>query len=193
MNKNAALQNVMIDFFSVLFVLFFTLFILAIVYLSEEQSKKKIIDSDGLIRVTIEWNKESDSDIDLHIITPLDHSKECYFRNTSFGGVVLDLDDRGHATDTSQDIFGNTITIRQNKEVAKFREVFDGEYIIFVHGWRVPSSGEKVTYKIVDLTKNQIIDAGELEISHGGEIGTLARLICKDKNVVEVNHMEYSR
>jgi len=109
---------------------FVFLFVLSFLMINDPE-KKSEIEQKAEYMIVLDWDDESDSDIDLWVETP--HGK-VGFMNPQVGSVFLDKDDLGHRNDTYSSMGSSkSEVVYINREIVNIRAFEPGEYIVNAH------------------------------------------------------------
>ena len=130
---------------------FVVLFVLALLLINPI-TKKSDIPSKAEIMLTLEWDDESDDDIDIWVQGPL-MGAPISFQNRHSGSMHLDRDDLGRTSDIMM-IDGEKIVIKINREVVTMRGIAKGDYYINIHVYNKPGNSEPTKYTITLLDVN---------------------------------------
>jgi hypothetical protein len=180
MIRKFPIDRIILDTMTVLFVLFCALF--AIESLQEKAQKvNKAIDiasPNGRILVELEWNPESDSDIDMWVKAPKDEMPVGYSR-TSDKMSSYERDDKGKTNDFSH----------FNYEVTTIRNLVPGIYVVDVHAFALRDEGPtlvKVRASISYLGAAMVIATKELALTaKGQELTAFSFELDENSNLVE--------
>lgn len=152
-------------------------------------SNKAEIKSKAEFLIVLDWNAESNSDIDLWVRDP--GRNVVSFRERQAGAMHLDKDDMGSITDTFRGADGKEVRVPVNQEVVTLRGIVPGEYVVNTHLYRLSSSGNEihpVTVQIIKLNPYQIISSEKINLSVQGEEVTVLRFtVDADGNVKSTN------
>lgn len=88
------------------------------------------VESKDAFMINLDWNSETNYDIDLYIRNP--EGDVIYFRHKETPWGTLERDDLGKKNDTME-INGESIVYNINREVLHLRQLIPGEYTINVH------------------------------------------------------------
>jgi len=169
---------------------FVFLFVLSFLMINDPE-KKSEIEQKAEYMIVLDWDDESDSDIDLWVETP--HGK-VGFMNPQVGSVFLDKDDLGHRNDTYSSMGSNkSEVVYINREIVNIRAFEPGEYIVNAHfyGGRksdtmfTTTNNKKaidiltLTVSIYKLNPYSIVHTAEKKFSRIGQEETFARFTIK--------------
>lgn len=177
-------------FNDLLFLLIFTFLFMLIVMLKPitETKKKSEVEPKAEFLITLEWEKNSDGDVDLWAQGP--GNDIVFFRSRESGNMHLDRDDLGTSTDTIM-IDGETQIINLNRETITIRGIAPGWYIINIHYYR--SSGEKslqTTVNVIKINPYQSVQISEILLIDQGEEHTIIRFkLDKEGKIIEKNYL----
>jgi hypothetical protein len=164
-----------IDFLFILLLTFISLFMLSLILINPVANKAEI-KSKAEFLIVLDWNANSNSDIDLWVQDP--GKNVVSFREKQAGAMHLDKDDMGAITDTFRGPDGKEIKVPINQEVVTLRGIMPGEYTVNTHLYRLSNSGEEinpVTVQIIKLNPYQIISSEKIDLSVQGEETTVLR------------------
>lgn len=162
------------NFFAIMMKLFAFLFIFYAMLITQQKPKEGNVIEKAEYIITMEWDDNSMSDIDLWVSDP--KGGIVFFGRKSINFLNLDRDDLGGSTDTV-DVDGEKKIIPINREVVTIRGIIKGEYIVNAFVYRVSErdSEHKIKVKVVRLNPYKEIYSGT-EILHSlGEERTLVR------------------
>ena len=112
--------------------LFFAMmFIVSIIYMNKKEPDAKKVDIRAEYIITLSWDKEVKSDIDLWLEDPANNL--VFYQRKTDGFMALKRDDIGHSDDTVTLPNGDVIKYSENRETITIRKVIPGEYICNVH------------------------------------------------------------
>lgn len=124
----------------------FTLLLFLTVALSEEITRRGLVDPKAEFLITATWPEQRRDDVDLWVQDPSGQTVS-YLRREA-GLMHLDRDDRGDVTDTVE-IEGRKIVHPINQEIVSLRAVAAGEYIVNLYLYRAANEGPvPVTVKL---------------------------------------------
>ena len=160
---------------------FVVLFILAFLMINPVADKGKI-DPDGLIMITLRWDKYSAKDMDLWVKGP-DRTIVSY-QSKDGRYIILDRDDLGGAND--QIIVNGVVkTIARNLETVMITDLQDGEYVVNVHHFASAAGEIVVDVEVIGLLPYRIWFTGNATLTARREV-TLVTFVVKDGRVVDV-------
>lgn len=170
---------------------FVFLFVVSFLMINEPE-KKSEIEQKAEYMIVLDWDDESDSDIDLWVETP---RGKVGFMNTQVGSVFLDKDDLGHRNDTYSTSMGSgeSKVIHINREIVNIRAFEPGEYIVNAHFYggrdkdgRFNTMGNEnvadiltLTVSIYKLNPYSIVHTAEKKFSRVGQEETFGRFTIK--------------
>lgn len=160
-------------------ILFLFIFSILLISVKETTENKSQIVQKGEFMIVLEWNKDSEDDLDLWIKDPT--GKLVWFRHKDNGLTNLDRDDTGDEVSKS---------IKINREVAFVRGIMPGEYIVNVQVYR-KSGDTKLPYtvNVYKINPFQIIKSYESYVLYMGEEHTIVRFHVDDKgSVSDINN-----
>lgn len=120
--------------------------------------------------ITIEWDDNSRSDIDLWMKGPNDEIIS--FSNKSQNGIFLDRDDLGYDSDVITLKDGTTRIINVNQETITIRGFQPGDYVFNAHFYRGAQS-EKIKVIVIKLEPYKIVYTGNIVLEKTGQEKTL--------------------
>lgn len=164
-----------IDFLFILLLTFISLFMLSLILINPVANKAEV-KSKAEFLIVMDWNAESNSDIDLWVRDP--NKNIVSFREKQAGPMHLDKDDMGAITDMYRGPDGKEVKVPINQEVVTLRGVMPGEYTVNAHLYRLSSSGEPVnpvTVQVIKLNPYQIISTEKINLTVQGEEVTAVR------------------
>jgi hypothetical protein len=82
--------------------------------------------------ITLEWDKESDDDLDIWVEDP--EGRLVFFKRPQDGLMHLDRDDYGRSNDLIKTDEG-IVQVFENKESVSIRGIIPGEYVVNVHAY----------------------------------------------------------
>ena len=177
-----------IDFLFILLLTFISLFMLALILINPVANKAEI-KSKAEFLIVLDWNAESNSDLDLWVRDPAKNIVS--FREKQAGTMHLDKDDMGAITDIYRGADGKEIKVPINQEVVTLRGIAPGEYTVNTHLYRLSKSGEPVnpvTVQVVKLNPYQIVATEKINLSVQGEEVTVIRFtVDADGKVTSTN------
>lgn len=148
-------------------------------------TKQGAVDPPVKLVVSMEWNEENDTDVDLYLMGP--DGIKIYYANKNNGHINLKRDDRGISTEgfTIDGVFHPLLL---NYESATITQLMDGWYVINVHLFNTPDKGapESATIKVLDVEKAQFIFEDTVEVSYKQEVTVLSFKVV-DGEIVEMD------
>lgn len=171
--------------FTLLFSFMFML-ILVLKPIIEEKKISEIIPKAEFL-IVLEWDKKSNSDLDLWVKGP--NGNIIFFRNRESGNMHLDRDDLGFSTDSVT--IGNEVTILDiNREILTLRGIVPGWYIVNIHFYRKAEEKVNASIDVMKINAFQIIERKEFILTYQGEeITTVRFLLNSEGQVIEKNNL----
>lgn len=146
----------MLDLFLLLAMSFAVLFVIAFILIKPVDPKKKDIELEEHMLVKLEWDDNTNIDLDLWLMSP--DGTIVSFRSKDKGGMVLERDDLGTGNDWIP-VDGEMKIVPDNTEVARLKRLVDGTYYISVHYYSNRQAGrpeaEPFTVTIYDGQKHK--------------------------------------
>lgn len=189
---------------------FICLFMLSFLMMSKKiEEKSNKIESKAELVITITWDKDSKNDVDAYVEDPLGNL--VFFRAKEKGLMHLDRDDFGLTNDTIMMGDGNTVTVRENREIVSLRGIVPGEYIINVHMYAERDKAEKTqvtvklekinpTFKTIALKEVELGITGDektafrFTLDNAGDatnINELSKELAKTKMPISIQYPQY--
>ena len=135
--------------------------------------------------VEIEWDEDSDRDIDLFVKGPTGNT--VFYASKENGYIVLERDDLGKANDTYT-LNGESITVRRNYEIVNFTDLPPGEYVINVLYFSSQGDPLSVKFNVRTLSPHLIIHSGEVEnLSPRNERTLVSFVVGEDGKIIDIN------
>ena len=152
-----------------------------------ENTSKANVKSTAQFTITMEWENNDPSDVDLYVQNPL--GQICFFNNRDFPLTNLDRDDRGDVSDTIQLPDGGIMSFKENKEVISIRGLVPGEYIVNVHQFaaRSPVSNVKGAVEKLNPSVRKVFQKDVQLTQNGQEIHICRFVIDENGDVIDVN------
>lgn len=171
--------------------IFVTLFVLSFILISVEKKKDDSTRIIGEFLITMEWDSESNSDIDLWVEDPVGGFVSFRRRETNLS--ILDRDDLGKRSDKIQTPFG-IIQVNDNRELVTLKGFTVGEYIVNAHSYlKSDIDPVKVSIKLEKLNPYQLITVKELTFENSGQEKTAFRFtLDKDGKVTDISTLNRS-
>lgn len=164
-----------IDFLFILLLSFISWFMLAML-LVNPISKLSEIENKAEFLIILEWNSDSENDVDLWVQDPLGNILS--FRNKSIGLMNIDKDDLGVKNDTIVLAEGTKQIIRMNREVASIRGKVPGEYIINVNLYtKNDENPSYVKVQMIQVNPYKLVLEENVVLNDTGEEITINRII----------------
>lgn len=164
-----------IDFLFILLLSFISWFMLAML-LVNPISKLSEIENKAEFLIILEWNSDSENDVDLWVQDPLGNILS--FRNKSIGLMNIDKDDLGVKNDTIVLAEGTKQIIRMNREVASIRGKVPGEYIINVNLYtKNDENPSYVKVQMIQVNPYKLVLEENVVLNDIGEEITINRII----------------
>lgn len=169
---------------------FVMLFIIAFLLINPI-SKKADIPNKSEVIIILEWNKESNSDIDLWV--QRDDNNPVGFTNKQSAPLHLSRDDLGSKNDIVF-INGKKEVIKQNREVITVRGIVPGDYYITIHGYNVDADNDRdvIKVRVIDVNpyKEQYVKTYDITFT-GQKINAPGFTLDSEGNITEI--WEHSR
>ena len=158
--------------------LFVFVFMMLIIKSKMKEETDKNIESAGLFIIIVNWNDESNDDVDTYVRDPAGNL--VFFRSKEKGLMHLDRDDLGARNDTLNEA-GDEIAVKKNEERIIIRGIIPGEYIVNVHMYAKNDWGPTpVTIKLVRLIgDDQEVFKNEVTFWNDNEEKTAFRFTLK--------------
>jgi len=135
--------------------------------------------------VEIEWDEDSDRDIDLFVKGPT--GTTVFYGSKENGYIVLERDDLGKANDTYT-LNGESITVRRNYEIVNLTDLPPGEYVINVLYFSSRGDPLSVKFNVRTLSPHLIIHSGEVEnLSPRNERTLVSFVVGEDGKIIDIN------
>lgn len=115
---------------------FVFLFVIAFLMINPP-TKKADIPTKAEFMIVLEWDEESEADIDLWI--QRDDNDKIGYNNKESSVLHLERDDLGRISDTVN-INGEISVVKVNREVITIRGIVPGEYFVGIHYYKSPGS-----------------------------------------------------
>lgn len=164
MNKTTA--TVFLDMVLSVCMMLTVMFILAMVQMNPSK-KNGDIDLKAELTVSMEWDGNSDSDVDLLVHSPAGLT---FYGNRDNKGVSLERDDLGTMSDRIQLADGSTEVIKDNWERTTVRKLTPGSYDISVLMYKKRDAlPQKVKIKVEALNPYRVIAVKEVELTVDSE------------------------
>ena len=183
--KNYRSNLAFIDLLFNLLVGFVSLFVLAFLLINPVAKTGKI-DPDIELMISMEWDDERRTDIDLWVKGPTGNT--VYFGKKNNGYLHLDRDDLGTSNDSVL-VNGVHQIIKRNKEVANIRGIIPGEYVVNVHwyGKYGQEGPEPVKIELYDMKPFKIVLVKEVILpEHKSERTAFSFVVDKEGNVSDI-------
>lgn len=166
------------------------LFVLSFLLISIENKKSQNLESKAEFVITVEWDKDSEYDVDSYCEDPLGNLVA--FMRREQGLMSLNRDDTGFGGDRINTPNG-TYEYKINREQVQIRGIIPGEYTFNVHLYsnRGNSDPIKVYVKLEKMNPYSIQAAKEVELNHvGHEITVFRFTVNEDGNIENVNNLQ---
>lgn len=162
---------------------FVSLFILCFILINPVAKTGKI-DPVTQIMVTMRWDDNSRTDIDLWVKAP---TKTVGYTNKDGSYLILERDDLGITTDRYI-IDGKEHTVKRNIETITINDIVPGEYVINIHfyGPSVSKDIEKVHVELLDLHPFSIVFAADTKVSYNEETTIVTFVVNDLGNIVDM-------
>ena len=194
----------MMDTLFNLLIIFISLFLLSMMMVNPKKKEQAAQTTKAEFLITLEWDKESKDDVDLHVMDPA--KNKCFFSRREQGLMNLDRDDLGKENDVIITPYG-TFKFDENREMISLRGgTIPGEYVVNVHLYR--KDGTALDDGTVSDDKSRKINVWvtlekmnpyilqykrTITITRQGEERTMFRFVVDDKGVVSnVNELNKS-
>lgn len=135
------------------------------------------------LMVELEWDPESDSDIDIWMRGP--DQSWVGFNNKDGTYMTLERDDRGKASDQVV-INGMSTELKQNYEVIRLSQLPIGEYVVNVHNFKATGNAESVKVKISKMDPFEISYSGSVSVSPKQEVTLISFTVANDGNITDL-------
>lgn len=140
--------------------------------------------------ITIEWDNESENDVDIWLKLP-DQTVLFFNNKDSRNGIFLERDDLGAVNDIRITEDGELKTIKINKEVVTFRAIIPGDYTVNVHGYALNKDplrrNEKVKVSVIRINPLSIVLEKDIVIEHGQEVTAWNFTMDQHGKILNVN------
>ena len=175
-----------VDFLFILLLAFISMLILALLLINPV-TKESEVERKAEYIIVLEWDKESEDDVDLWVRNPL--KKHVSFRNKVEGLMHLDKDDLGTINDTLVLPDGTRQGIHLNREVVTLRGWHEGEYVINVHMFNkrttIPTN---ITVQMIKINPYKILFEEKVVMLKRGEEMTIRRItLNKLGDIIDTN------
>ena len=126
------------------------MFFLAFLQIQDPAKKKKDIESNNLVLISMAWS--TDVDIDLHVQLP--DKRKVWFSSREAPPVHLDVDVVGWRH--YEDDFGSEL-LKDNEEIVSIREIVSGEYLVSAHYFSHHNIPTEVTITIQNVKLGTVV------------------------------------
>ena len=195
MNRNnSSIFTSFTDMAMCLLLLFICLFALTFIFMSKKVEQSKKVDAKAEFVITIEWPKESESDVDSYLEDPA--GNVAFFRAREVGLIHLDRDDLGRKNDRIELADGSLYEVKENRETLTIRGIVPGEYALNVHMYLNQEKDKNLKVPItVTMTKinptMKVVMIKEVELHKSGDETTAFRFtLDKYGEVTDVNFLQ---
>lgn len=123
--------------------------------------------------VTLEWDKESDDDLDLWMEDPEGHL--VFYKRPQDGLMHLDRDDYGRSNDLVRTAEG-VVQVFENKEIISVRGIVPGEYVVNVHAYhKRDKTPTKATIKVEKINPYGVVSIRTINVEVNAQETTALR------------------
>lgn len=127
---------------------FTCLFVIAFMLINPISNPEKI-DPPVLMLVEMQWDNNSDSDIDLHMRGPDGAHVSFKYKDAAY--MVLERDDIGKNTDTFE-LNGEIVSVLRNHEMISVTMLPAGEYVVNIYYYSSKGDPEDVTVSVKQIS-----------------------------------------
>lgn len=175
-------SNTFVDLLFNVLIGFFMLFLIAIVLVRPETSKKDVELKAEYI-VTMEWPDNNKDDVDLMVRTPL--NEIVYYGKKNVKSASLDRDDRGDLNDTMTLEDGTKIVIKENWEHITLRKALKGEYIVNAYMFsKKTKESTPVKVKVEKLNPYRLVFSNTVILDSRNQEKTILRFTVDSSGAV---------
>lgn len=174
-----------IDLLSILLVVFVVIAALLIVQ-NHKAIDANIISKAEFVAI-LEWNENSNADVDLWVRNPLNNV--IYYRNQNEGLVSLDRDDTGIDNNSIIDQNGQKIDAPVRREMTSVRGIIPGKFVVNIMMYALRNN-PPITAKvqIIKLNPYKVITEKEVVLKSTGQEVTIASFdVLPDGSVTDVD------
>lgn len=169
------------------FVVMMVLMMLMIVNPEKEISP---VENKAEFLMTLEWNHDSDDDVDIWARDP--SNRVLFFRYRETGLMHLDRDDLGKGTDSYETSVGQYEFLDINREILTIRGIVPGWYTFNIQYYRKDTKYKKTSIiaivEVIKLNPFKMITKRKIKLSIVGEEYTVVNFrLDEDGNVIEQN------
>lgn len=169
-----------------------TLFVLSFLLINPI-SKTEDVPSPAQYLITMEYDKESDDDLDIWIQSP--SGKIVYYGSRGNGFINLERDDLGRTSDCITTKNGVSKCIRINREVITLRGTEEGEYKVQmrVYSQKLNSpTGNPVHFEVLGVNPYEVLWTRDLEYEQTNQRISVVRFTVEDGDVVSFSELDFS-
>lgn len=135
--------------------------------------------------VEIEWDKDTNKDIDLLVRGP--NGVTVYYSKRDGQYMTLERDDLGGSSDTYV-INGKTVTVRRNYEVINFTDLPPGEYVVAVFYFSMKGEPIDVKAGVRTISPHRVVYEGVVsQLTPRKERTVLSFVVDHKGRVVDLN------
>ena len=168
-----------------------TLFVLSFLLINPI-SKSEDVPSPAKYLITMEYDKESNDDLDLWLQTP--SGTIIYYGNRGTGFTNLERDDLGKKTDCAI-VKGEEICIPINREVITLRGVEEGEYKlqmrVYIQMVNGRPTGNPAHFEIVGINPYKVLFTKDVEYVDARQRFSVIRFTVRDGEIVSFSDLPF--
>jgi hypothetical protein len=187
--ESGGVETAFLDLLFTVALLFAVLVILMVKFINPEVVNEKNVEAKAEAIITVTWPEEANDDVDSYLEDPTE--AVIWFGDKDQNFMNLDRDDRGVGFDTVITEFGQ-FNYPENKEILTIRKLMDGEYVFWVHMYRMKSLSP-ITINVVMEKINpsvQLLQRKEITLSGDGDHTTAFRFVVKDGEIVSFSDLQ---